>query len=115
MLSVADIPIAGIHFTGIICCILWEGTEYRLATYLGAKLVKIKNRKLRIVQGNLELDAYLPETTSHPLKAPTNGNMIRTIHENLSGKAFYHFRKMVIHSLLLRPGKLRSNTSIHTD
>ena len=45
MLSVADIPIAGIHFTGIIGNILWEGKEYRLATYLGARLVHLKKQK----------------------------------------------------------------------
>lgn len=35
MLSVADIPLAGIQFTGIIGVVLWKGQEYRLATYLG--------------------------------------------------------------------------------
>lgn len=93
MLSVADIPIAGIHFTGIIGSILWEGKEYRLATYLGARLVHLKNRKLRILQRDLELDVCLLEEEAHPLKAPTNGEMIRTIHENISCKAFYRFRK----------------------
>lgn len=43
MLSVADIPMAGIHFTGIIGAILWMGKEYRIATYLGARVVKIQN------------------------------------------------------------------------
>jgi len=37
MLSVADVPIAGVHFRGIISAVLWKGKEYRLATYLGAK------------------------------------------------------------------------------
>ncbi len=93
MLSVADIPMAGIHFTGIIGSILWEGREYRLATYLGARLVHLKNKKLRILQGNLELDVCLLEEEAHPLKAPTDGQMIRTIHENVSCKASYQFRK----------------------
>lgn len=65
MLSVADIPMAGIHFTGIIGSILWEGREYRLTTYLGARLVHLKNRKLRILQGNLELDVCLLEEEAH--------------------------------------------------
>lgn len=93
MLSVADIPMAGIHFTGIIGSILWEGREYRLTTYLGARLVHLKNRKLRILQGNLELDVCLLEEEAHSLKAPTDGQMIRTIHENVSCKASYQFRK----------------------
>lgn len=93
MLSVADIPIAGIHFTGIICNVLWKGQQYRLATYLGAKSVQIQNRKIRIIQRELELEAHLLEDTGHPLKAPTKGDMVRTIHESASCKAFYQFRK----------------------
>ena len=44
--------LAGIHFTGVIAVILWKGKEYRLATYLGAKVVQIQNGKIRIVQGD---------------------------------------------------------------
>lgn len=93
MLSVADIPIVGIQFTGIIGNILWQGQEYRLATYLGAKVVQIQDRTLRIKQENLELEAHLLEGAAHPLKAPTQGNMVRTIHESASCRAFYQFRK----------------------
>lgn len=93
MLSVADIPIAGIHFTGIIGNVLWRGQQYRLATYLGARPVKIQNGTLRIIQGDLELDACLLEPSGHPLKAPAAGNMVRTIHESASCRAFYKFRK----------------------
>lgn len=93
MLSVADIPMAGIHFTGIIGVVLWKGQEYRLATYLGAKVIQIKNKMLRIVQGNMELEVRLLEETAKPLKAPDQGAMVRTIHENASCRAFYQFRK----------------------
>lgn len=93
MLSVADIPMAGIHFTGIICAILWRGREYRIATYLGARVVRIQNRMVRVVQGSLVLDAWLLEASGHPLKAPVKGNMARTIHESASCRAFYRFRK----------------------
>lgn len=92
MLSVADIPIAGFHFTGIIGIILWRGREYRLATYLGAKAVWIQNGTIRIAQGNLELEARLLEKTARPLKAPAKGDMIRTIHESAACRAFYRFR-----------------------
>ena len=34
MLSVADVPIYGYHFTGIIGIVLHNGKEYRIATYL---------------------------------------------------------------------------------
>ena len=93
MLSVADIPIAGIHFTGIIGTVLWQGKEYRMATYLGAKAVQIQNNMVRIKQGNLELEARLLEASGRPLKAPAKGDMIRTIHESASCRAFYRFRK----------------------
>ena len=93
MLSVADVPIAGFHFRGIIGVVLWKGREYRLATYLGARAAQVRDGLLRIVQGNLELEARLLEKVRNPLKAPSNGNMTRTIHENAACRAFYRFRK----------------------
>ena len=93
MLSVADIPIAVIHFTGIIGVVLWKGREYRIATYLGARVSKMENGMVRIVQGNLELEACLFKQTGCPLKAPTGGDMIRVIHESAACRASYRFRK----------------------
>lgn len=93
MLSVADIPVAGFHFTGIIGVILWRGKEYRIATYLGARAVQIQNKTVRVIQGDLELEVRLPEASGRPLKAPEKGNMVRTIHESASCRAFYQFRK----------------------
>ena len=63
MLSVADIPMAGIHFTGIIGVVLWRGKEYRIATYLGARVVKIQDKMVWVKQGSLELDVRLLETS----------------------------------------------------
>ena len=37
MLSVADVPVAGVHFRSVIGVVLWKGGKYRLATYLGGK------------------------------------------------------------------------------
>lgn len=93
MVSVADIPMAGIHFTGIISVVLWQGHEYRLATYLGARVVNVQNGMVRIIQGDLELEAWLLEAAQQPLKAPANGDMVRTIHESAACRAFYQFRK----------------------
>lgn len=93
MLSVADIPLVGFHFTGIIGVILWREKEYRIATYLGARVVKIQNKMVRVIQGDLELEVRLLESSERPLKAPAKGNMIRTIHESASCRAFYRFRK----------------------
>lgn len=93
MLSVADIPMAGFHFRGVIGVVLLDGREYRLATYLGARTVRIRNGLVRIVQGSLELEAELLERTGKPLKAPAGGDMVRTIHESAACRAGYRFWK----------------------
>lgn len=93
MLSVADIPVAGIRFTGIIGAILWRGKEYRMATYLGARAVQIQNKMVRVIQGNLELDVHLLEASERLLKAPVKGDMVRTIRESAVCRVFYRFRK----------------------
>ncbi len=84
---------AGIYFTGMIGVVLWRGKEYRIATYLGARVVRIENNMVRVIQGNLELDVRLLETSGRPLKAPVKGDMVRTIRESASCLAFYRFRK----------------------
>ncbi len=91
MLAVADIPMAGIHFTGIIGAVLWRGKEYRVATYLGARAAEIENKRVRVIQGSLELEARLLKEAKRPLKAPVKGDMARTIHESASCQAFYRF------------------------
>lgn len=93
MLSVADIPLAGIHFTGIIGVVRWKGKEYRFATYLGARIVQKSNHRLLVRQGRLEFEARLLEKNAHPLQAPESGAMTRTIRENVRCKAFYRLRK----------------------
>lgn len=93
MLAVADIPMAGFHFRGVIGVVLLNGREHRLATYLGARAVKIRNGLVRIIQGSLDLEAELLERTGKPLKAPAGGEMVRTIHESAACRAGYRFRK----------------------
>lgn len=93
MLSVADIPMAGFHFQGIIGVVVLDGREYRLATYLGARTAAVRNRMVRVIQGGLELEAELLEETEKPLKAPARGDMVRTIHESAACRARYRFRK----------------------
>ena len=91
MLSVADIPLAGSYFTGIIGFVLWKGKEYRIATYLGARVVQIQNKIVRIIQGSLELEVRLLKVSSRPLKAPKDGDMMRTIHESAACRVYYRF------------------------
>ena len=64
MFSIADIPIAGWHFTGIIGVILWQGKEYRFATYLGARALKIADNEFIIQQGQYRFTARLPESVA---------------------------------------------------
>lgn len=92
MLSVAEIPVLWTCFTGIIGVVFWEGKEFRFATYLGAKIITLKQGVVRIAQGNMELEVRLLEQTGKPLKAPANGNMIRIIHESAACRAYYRFQ-----------------------
>ncbi len=91
MLSVADIPFFGFHFTGIIGVILLNGKEYRIATYLGAKVKHIGKNSVTVKQGDYQLTAKLLLKNSQPLAAPSHGLMNRTIHESASCKAYYQF------------------------
>lgn len=93
MLSIADIPFGLFHFTGIIGVVLWHGKEYRIATYLGAKAVKIENGEIVIRQGRLDLSVKLIKKKAQPLHAPVGGIMSRTIHESASCYASYRFEE----------------------
>lgn len=84
MLSVADIPMFGFNFTGIIGVVMLNGKEYRIATYLGAKARYIGKNTVTVQQGDFRLTAKLLEKNAHPLSAPIHGQMFRTIHESAS-------------------------------
>ncbi len=91
MLSVANIPLFGFHFTGIIGVVLIDGKEYRIATYLGAKIKHIGDNTVIVSQGNYEITAKLIKKNAQPLYAPVNGTMNRIIHESASCTAYYKF------------------------
>lgn len=91
MLSVAEIPLWPICFTGIIGIVYLCGKEYRLATYLGANVEKNCDGEIVIRQGALSLTAKLLEKSAHSLKAPKSGAMTRSIRENVSCRAKYRF------------------------
>ena len=61
MLSVADIPLAGLRFTGVIGVVRMDGREIRLATYLGAKALQTAQNTLVIRQGDTTFTARLLE------------------------------------------------------
>lgn len=93
MLSVADIPFCGIHFTGVISAIHYRGKEYRLGTYLGARAVHIHDGEVVIRQGRKTLTVKCLEQKGHPLAAPVGGGMTRTIRESAACKTYYHFQE----------------------
>ena len=93
MLSVADIPFCGIHFTGVISAIHHRGREYRLGTYLGARAVKIRDGEVVIRQGRKKLTVRRLEDRGKPLAAPVGGNMTRTIRESAACRTYYHYQE----------------------
>jgi len=91
MLSVANIPFGLFCFTGIIGVVMLNGKQYRIATYLGAKVKSINENSVIVTQGNYKLCATLIKKNSLPLYAPISGKMDRTIHESASCEARYIF------------------------
>ena len=91
MLSVADIPFGAFRFTGIIGIVYLHGKEYRIATYLGAKPVRITSGEIIVRQGKYTLTVKPEDFSGHPLRAPVGGAMHRTIYEHPSCKVYYRF------------------------
>lgn len=89
MLSVAEIPLGPLHFTGVIGVLLLDGKEYRIATYLGARVKSIGNGHVVVQQGELTFSAALLENHAFALRAPQKGAMARTIHESAACRARY--------------------------
>ena len=92
MLAAASVPLPIGGFTGCICAVLYQGREYRLATYLGAKIQAVSPAGAVIRQGNYLLEAELLKAQKLALHAPAEGSMVRTIHESLCAQVRYRFR-----------------------
>lgn len=92
MLSIADIPLGVLNFRGVIGIIHYRGREYRLATYLGARVHLLTEHGAIVRQGRAELTVRLVERRAIPLAAPMRGRMSRTIHECASCRAAYEFK-----------------------
>lgn len=89
MLSVADVPLWGRSITGCIALVWLEGKIYRLATYLGAKVVRVDEGGAELRQGKLHLEVAVLEQKKQTLLAPQQGSMTRTIHESLCATVRY--------------------------
>lgn len=92
MVSSANIPVGKLHFTGCICDIMYQGEEYRLATYRGAH-PETEGRMLRLLQGPYSLLVQPIQEAPQALAAPEAGAMSGTIHESASCVVRYVFSK----------------------
>lgn len=91
MLAAATVPLPVGSFTGCICSVFYQGREYRLATYRGAKLEAWSPSGAAIRQGRYRLEAELLAAQGQALHAPVDGRMERTIHESLCAQMRYSF------------------------
>lgn len=98
-LSIADIPFMGKNFTGCICILYFGQKEYRLATYLGVKIVQATKKSIILLQGKYTLVIDMQNSLPQKLKAPLQGEMSRTILESESCRS--HIRFFKNRSLLL--------------
>ncbi len=114
MLSIADIPLGVLNFTGIIGIIHYRGREYRLATYLGARVAHAREGEAVVRQGKYELSVRLIERHPLPLAAPCSGDMSRTIHESACCVAEYTFKigTRVVFSFKTNKASFESEMSI---
>lgn len=102
MAAVARIPFGGLHFRGCICVIQYGGREYRLATYLGVRVLICTEKRIVLEQGACRLDIRIGKHHSFPLAAPQAGQMVRTIREAVSCPAEFRFYKGTKQIFLLR-------------
>ena len=93
MASAARIPYLGLRFLGTTCVVQIGQKQYRLATYLGARIKTFGLAALVITQGRklLKITAAEPHTAAHPLAAPAKGKMNRIIKENIAATVNYKF------------------------
>ena len=92
MMAAAKIPFAFSSFWGTICLVQIDGCCYRLATYLGAKILERKERRLEIKQGDSRLSLEVAsELKPLSLPAPENGEMSRMIQDTPSCTVWFKF------------------------
>jgi len=89
--SVADIPFSGLCFRGCICVVSINGVEYRMATYLGVRILCCCEHRIVLKQGSLYLEIEINAGTGQKLIAPENGGMVREIRECIMCGAHFRF------------------------
>lgn len=91
MVSIADVPFCNRSFQGCISAVSYQGKEYRLATYLGAKIIWCDEYGVLLRQGSNLLKVTILEHNAVDIMAPSQGAMTRTVCENTSCKVRYTF------------------------
>lgn len=89
MASVAELPLLSTTFVGCICAIWYRGKEYRIATYLGGKIVSYSKKGFSVIQGKYLLEVTVMKHQPHSLQAPRKGAMRRWIKESVACKVRY--------------------------
>ena len=92
-LAYATIPFGLIHFKGLLAFIMDGDREYRFCTYNGAKVVFVSKTQIVIAKGKYRLTAKWVPFEGHPLRAPRDGKMERTIQETLQIRSSVELRK----------------------
>lgn len=93
MLAIATIPFGLINFTGLLCFIHFEGKEYRMSTYNGAKIISYDKKMVKIKKGKYQLEIHLNDKEGFELKAPDKGKMSRLIKENIAVETSFKLMK----------------------
>lgn len=108
--SVATIPYGKLSFQGIICNIYYRGKQYRIATYKGAKVLKLTDNEVLVKQGNYRFRIEISGFSPVSLQAPSEGAMGRNIGEGLRCKVRYSLWKREY----LLMDVLRENASVES-
>lgn len=91
--AIADVKLFKLTFQGCCCVILYNGKQYRLATYKGAEIITNEKNKIIIQQGIYKLCINMYDKNKNELLAPNNGNMSRIVKESIDVKATFRFYK----------------------
>ncbi len=92
MVAVAKVAVGRLAFRGVLCVLWYRGKEYRLATDNGARVIVCTREHIVLRKGKQRLEIKLEgRAQAHPLMAPANGGMLRTIYEVPACSARFRF------------------------
>jgi hypothetical protein len=90
MCAIASIPYAGVKFTGLICTLQCGGTQYRFATYNGAKTLRVAadggRVEAELARCAWRLRVFAQSEAMGVLMAPAPTGMTREIAESITAR-----------------------------